>query len=110
MQSKKICFDKVKKDCFSFIKSQETSKEKFSNKEGMLKSVLIPMCFWIVKKAFFTIQKHMGIKKDFNIHSLLLNFSFEVSCDLINLKQSFFTLSKQIFVDCIENYFFWSKG
>ena len=51
MQSTKICFDKVKKDCFRFIKSQETSKEKFSNKEGMLKSFLIPMCFWIVKKA-----------------------------------------------------------
>ena len=60
--------------------------------------------------TYFTIQKHIGIKKDFNMPSLLLNFSFEVSCDLINLKQSFFTLSKQIFVDCIENYFFWSKG
>ena len=47
----KICFDKVKKDCFKFIKSQETSTEKFSNKEGMLKSFLIPMCFWIAKKA-----------------------------------------------------------
>ena len=37
MQSVKVCFDKVKKDCFKFIKSQETSKEKFSNKEGMIK-------------------------------------------------------------------------
>ena len=45
------CFIKVKKDCFNFIKSQETSKEKFSNKEKMLKAFLIPMCFWIKKKA-----------------------------------------------------------
>ena len=51
MQSIKVCFDKVKKDCFKFIKSQETSKEKFSNKEGMLKSFLIPVCFSIVKKT-----------------------------------------------------------
>ena len=45
------CFKKVKKDCFNFIKLQETSTEKFSNKDRMLKSFLIPMCFWIVKKA-----------------------------------------------------------
>ena len=45
------CFNKVKKDCFKFIKSQETPKEKFSNKDGMLKSFLIPICFWIATKA-----------------------------------------------------------
>ncbi len=45
------CFNKVKKDCFKFIKSQETSTEKFSNKEGMIKNFLIPICFWIVQKA-----------------------------------------------------------
>jgi D-glycerate 3-kinase len=45
------CFNKVKKDCFKFIKSQETSTEKFSKKETMLKSFLIPMCFWIAKKG-----------------------------------------------------------
>ena len=27
------CFKKVKKDCFNFIKSQETSTEKFGNKD-----------------------------------------------------------------------------
>ena len=27
------CFNKVKKDCFKFIKSQETSTEKFSKKD-----------------------------------------------------------------------------
>ena len=45
------CFKKVKKDCFNFIKSQETSNEKFSNKEGMIKNFLIPISFWIAKKA-----------------------------------------------------------
>ena len=46
-----VCFDKVKKDCFKFIKSQETLTEKFSNKDGMIKTYLIPICFWISKKA-----------------------------------------------------------
>ena len=46
-----VCFDKVKKDCFKFIKSQETLTEKFSNKDGMIKNYLIPICFWIAKKA-----------------------------------------------------------
>ena len=45
------CFNKVKKDCFKFIKSQETSTEKFGNKERMIKNFLIPICFWIAKKA-----------------------------------------------------------
>jgi len=51
MKVSEECFSKVKKDCFKFIKSQETSTEKFGNKDGMLKSFLIPMCFWIAKKA-----------------------------------------------------------
>ena len=33
MQSIAECYKKVSKDCFKFIKSQETSKEKFKNKE-----------------------------------------------------------------------------
>ena len=45
------CFGKVKQDCFKFIKSQETSTEKFKGKEKMLKSFLIPLCAWISKKA-----------------------------------------------------------
>jgi len=45
------CFDKVKKDCLNFIKSQETKADKFKNKERMIKSFLIPLCFWISKKA-----------------------------------------------------------
>ena len=51
MQSFAECFQKVKSDCIRFIKSQETSTEKFSNKDKMLKSYLIPVCFWISKKA-----------------------------------------------------------
>ena len=51
MQSIAECFKKVKSDCLKFIKSQETSNEKFSNKDKMLKSFLIPVCFWIAKKA-----------------------------------------------------------
>ena len=45
------CFNKVKKECLKFIKSQETKADKFKNKDRMIKSFLIPLCFWISKKA-----------------------------------------------------------
>ena len=51
MQQFSLCFNKVKKDCLKFIKSQETKADKFKNKEKMIKSFLIPLCFWINKKA-----------------------------------------------------------
>ena len=51
MQQLSLCFSKVKKDCLKFIKSQETKADKFKNKERMIKSFLIPLCFWISKQA-----------------------------------------------------------
>ena len=45
------CFLKVKTDCFRFISSQETKKEKFKNKDRMIRFFLIPVCFWIAKKT-----------------------------------------------------------
>jgi len=51
MKSTAECFNKVKKKCFKFIKSQETPKNKFKNKNRMLKSYLIPLCFWLSKKT-----------------------------------------------------------
>ena len=50
MQEVNKCFNKVKKDYFKFISSQETKKDKFKNKDKMIKSFLIPVSFWIVKK------------------------------------------------------------
>ena len=51
MQKFSLCFVKVKKDCLKFIKSQETEADKFKNKERMIRTFLIPLCFWISKKA-----------------------------------------------------------
>ena len=51
MQSIADCYRKVSKDCIKFIRSQETSKEKFKNKEKMIKSFLIPISFWIANRA-----------------------------------------------------------
>jgi len=45
------CFAKVKKKCFKFIASQDTKRDKFKNKEKMIKSFLIPVSFWIAKKT-----------------------------------------------------------
>jgi len=50
MQEVNECFNKVKKDYFKFISSQETKKDKFKNKDRMIKFFLIPVSFWIVKK------------------------------------------------------------
>ena len=51
MQLLDECFLKVKTDCFKFISSQETKNEKFKNKDRMIRSFLIPVCFWIAKKT-----------------------------------------------------------
>jgi len=51
MQKVNECFSKVKKNCFKFISSQETKRDKFKNKNKMIKAFLIPTSFWIAKKA-----------------------------------------------------------
>ena len=51
MQQVNDCFEKVKKDCLRFISSQETKKDKFKNKDKMIKSFLIPVSFWISKRV-----------------------------------------------------------
>jgi D-glycerate 3-kinase len=45
------CFVKIKKDCLKYIESQETKKDKFKNKNRMIKSFLIPISFWISKRT-----------------------------------------------------------
>ena len=51
MQEVNDCFSKVKKDFLKFISSQETKRDKFKNKDRMIKSFLIPVSFWIAKKV-----------------------------------------------------------
>ena len=51
MQSVDECFSKVKTASFKYISSQETVREKFKKKDLMIRSFLIPICFWIFKKA-----------------------------------------------------------
>ena len=51
MTSISDCFYKVKKDYYKFISSEETKKAKFKNKDKMIRSYLIPVCFWIAKKV-----------------------------------------------------------
>ena len=61
MQQINDCFIKVKKDCLKFISSQETKKDKFKNKDKMIKSFLIPVSFWIAKKANKKIPLIIGL-------------------------------------------------
>ena len=51
MQQINECFVKVKKDYLKFISSQETKKDKFKNRDRMIKSFLIPVSFWISKRT-----------------------------------------------------------
>ena len=51
MQQVNDCFTKVKKECLKFISSQETKRDKFRNKDKMIKSFLIPVSFWISKRT-----------------------------------------------------------
>ena len=51
MQSVDECFSKVKTASFKYISSQETAREKFKKKDLMIRSFLIPISFWIFKKA-----------------------------------------------------------
>ena len=51
MQSITDCFFKVKSICYKYISTQETKNQKFKNKDQMIRSFLIPVCFWISKKT-----------------------------------------------------------
>ena len=69
MQNYRECFEKVRKDCVKYIQSQETKKEKFKNKDQMIKSHIIPLCFWINKKrkikklCSLVLQEARGLEK-----------------------------------------------
>ena len=57
------CFKRVKKDCFKFIKSQETTTEKFGNKAGMIKNYLIIItCSIMVAIITTIILKYLGLE------------------------------------------------
>ena len=51
MQNYRECFEKVRKDCVKYIQSQETKKEKFKNKDQMIKSHIILYAFGLIKKG-----------------------------------------------------------
>ena len=79
MQAVNDCFNKVKKDCVKFISSQETKKDKFKNKEKMIKSFLIPVSFWISKKVNKkkTINNWFSRRTGFRQNNHLINFNFD---------------------------------
>ena len=80
MQSVNECYKKVKKDCFKFINSQETSAEKFKNKDRMIKTFLIPTCFWITEKLnkkkniYSRTWRRSGVWKNYNFFNNNVDF------------------------------------
>jgi len=55
------CYSKVKKNCFKYLISQETKIDKFKNKERMIASFIIPLCFWINSKINKKIPYFVGL-------------------------------------------------
>ena len=109
MQQANLCFSKVKKDCIKFIKSQETSTEKFKGKEKMIKSFLIPICFWIAKKAknkkpyFVGLAGGQGTGKTtissiikIILFSCLINTKFLLLFSISNISSGLFILNNSL--------------
>ena len=102
------CYRKVNKECFKFIKSQETSKDKFKNKDKMIKSFLIPVSFWIAEKAekkkpyIVGLSGGQGTGKTTisSIISIILRKFFKLNVFTISIDDFYKTAS---FVAAIEN-------
>ena len=98
------CYKKVNKACIKFIKSQETSKEKFKNKEKMIKSFLIPISFWIAKKVekkkpfFLGLSGGQGSGKTTisSIISIILNKYFKLNVFKISIDDFYKTRKKRL--------------
>ena len=98
------CYKKVNKACLSFIKSQETSKEKFKNKEKMIKSFLIPISFWIAKKVekkkpfILGLSGGQGSGKTTisSIISIILNKYFKLNVFKISIDDFYKTRKKRL--------------
>jgi len=98
------CYKKVNKKCLSFIKSQETSKEKFKNKEKMIKSFLIPISFWIAKKVekkkpfILGLSGGQGSGKTTisSIISIILNKYFKLNVFKISIDDFYKTRKKRL--------------
>ena len=58
------CLSKVKKDCYKFILTQETSSDKFKNKDKMLKKYLVPLSFWIAKEQILKNPIQLVLQED----------------------------------------------
>ena len=98
------CYKKVNKACIKFIKSQETSKEKFKNKEKMIKSFLIPISFWIAKKVekkkpfILGLSGGQGSGKTTisSIISIILNKYFKLNVFKISIDDFYKTRKKRL--------------
>ena len=110
MQKIAECYKKINKDCFKFIKSQETLKDKFKNKEKMIKSYLVPISFWIANKAgkknpyFVGLAGGQGTGKTTisSILSIILKKYFKLNVFIISIDDFYktrkerFLLSKKV--------------
>ena len=104
MHQVNYCFQKVNKDCLKFIKSQETSKDKFKNKKKMIKSFLIPISFWISKKVnknkpyFVGLAGGQGTGKTTisSLLSIILRKYFDLNVFKISIDDFYQTRSERI--------------
>ena len=106
MFSNTECYKKVNKVCFKFIKSQETSNNKFKNKEKMIKSFLIPISFWIASKVQTKSPYIVGLSGGqgtgkttiSSIISIILNKFFKLNVFLISIDDFYKTRKERLFL------------
>ena len=118
MQSINDCFYKVKAECFKYIDSQETKKLKFKNKDRMLKSFLIPICFWIKKKKkvkkpiIIGLSGGQGTGKTTlsNIISLILKKYFKLNVYVVSIDDFYKTRKERKFLSKIKHPLLLTRG
>ncbi len=118
MKSVSNCFTKVKKNCFKFIKSQETSTNKFKNKGRMLKSYLIPLCFWISKKTIKKKPLIIGVSGGqgtgkttiTSIISLILRKYFKLNVFKISIDDFYKTRNERKILSITKHPLFMTRG
>ena len=118
MQKIAECYKKINKDCFKFIKSQETLKDKFKNKEKMIKSFLVPISFWLANKAskknpyLVGLAGGQGTGKTTisSILSIILRKYFKLNVFVISIDDFYKTRKERIFLSKKIHPFLKTRG
>ena len=112
------CFNAVRKDCVKYIKFQETKTEKFKNKNRMIKTFLIPLCYWIKNKInskkplLIGLSGGQGTGKTTisSMASLILKKYFKLKVFKISIDDFYKTKEERIYLSKIKHSLLRTRG